>query len=242
MATGLARSVIRDRIGQRTGKVDNTDFDTTADDGINQGFDEMLNRYSWREMCSTTTVSISAAATSATLTASTYDSITGARLRLATGPNTTYPFEIKTLDWINKHFPDRDRSGANTSTPMFGAICINTLELNVATDAAYTLYLTMDLESTFAALDASVNPVPLLNNALVNYGVHWVFESLGMFEESGRALQLYERDFVIAKMKDERRPGLTHRFIPRPLRVGQTSEHSDEANIFSLSQLQSVYS
>ncbi|QDP56804.1 MAG: hypothetical protein Unbinned400contig1000_23 [Prokaryotic dsDNA virus sp.] len=241
VGTGLARSVIRDRIGRRTGKQTGDDFDSTADDGINEGFKEALDRYSWREMCAEKTVSIASAATSGTFTATGYDSILGARLRLTSSPQTTYPFFIKTLEWINRHFPDRDRSGTQSGKPKYGAICVNSVEINIPADDAYTIHLTVDQPLTFDSADTDQNPVPLIDNALVHYGAHWVFESLGMQEESTRSLQLYERALAIAMSKDMRRPAVKHKFMARPLSIDRANDRSDEDNIFSLSDLQTAY-
>lgn len=243
----FTRAQLRTKIGNMTGRAnlparsDDTKFNDVADDGIDAGLKEAIERHLWNEAIDLSeTFTITSGLYQFSTSAKTFDDLIGATIAKTTTPQRTRPFHIKSPQWLNRRYPDRGRSGSNQKEPVFGAIIAGNLELQALSNDAYTITLLSEQPQTLAAAAGSINPIPLLDFALVAYGAFWVFESIGnLIERSDRSLRLFERLFSIARIKDMRQQAEWN-FIERR---GMTGIFHDGLPDFSynLSDLQGLY-
>jgi hypothetical protein len=239
------RDQLRTHIGNLTGRASETSFDDTADVGINQGLSEAVRLHDFKdETLYIDTLSVVSGDYRKAFPTG-VERILHAKYREGSGATATYPLVQRDWEWLELHYPDRDRSSSQTSKPSFFARTVDDaattyVNFNAPFDASYTVTMRTTHFATLGSSASATNPIPAIDAALVHYGAHWIWESVGNKERSDRALSLYLRTLVIAAGYDMKEPGVTNRFEARP-RLRSGSSLDLQRPEYSLSDLQTVY-
>ncbi len=237
------RSTLRARVARRTGRAEVGE----ATDITNEAFDEFLTAiagpsHNFKVMQTTLTLAFTSTEYSNSLPIQT--SITGfesavhqvlsMRCYLTDSSAQSTPFTLRAHSWLQASYPDRRRTGASGAVPRYGAILNGALEIQAPSSGSYTVEMvTSHLPSAFAS-DATSNPIPLIDSALVAWGIAEVYDSIEQFNAADRWRARAMVLLGTAVQGDQREPALVHAADIRGMGEGRGPR-------FNQAQLDSVY-
>ena len=237
------RSALRTRVGIRTNRSNETNFNTLC----NEAFDEFLQlagrRHNFREMFTSGSLTYAADAYSASLPTlsltgfnTTVKDVVFLRVGLTDDSQQDYPLKLRPAFWLDSYYPDRTRTGSISEKPFFAAVCEgSTLQLQAPASDAYTVTMVCTAIPLSIASDSAEIVIPSLEPAMVEYAMHVINHSLKSWEAADRSWQKAWAMFDIAVEADKKDPARV--FIADQINApGGSSGYR-----FSLSDLQTVY-
>jgi len=229
---------LRTRVGNRTRRSSETDFTTIVNDAFTAFLELAAQMHDFDEMRGEVTGVFSSGSVEATLESGSLSGfqtdvhhVFGARVGLTDGSRFSYPIDIKTIEWLNRYFPDRNRSSAISQRPAFCALRGSVLHLQAPTNEAYTITLVV---SHIPNASGTNNPLPSLDEALVSWASYEIYEATEQYDAATRQWDKAQALLNRAILSD-RQPGVIQQAIPR------RSRFFDEGYRFNLSDLQNLY-
>ncbi len=233
------RAELRTRVGRRTGRSADTDFD----DVVNAAFDEFLNlaslQHNFKESLAITQVEISNGDVtfelpSITLTgfSTLVHHVVSITVRKDGGGEFTRPLRMRPYTWLDAAYPDRQRSDAIRMRPFFVSRLGTTMHFQAPVDQAYEVRLTT-AQLPAAIASSGSNPIPTLDFALVAYGVYVVYDSVEAEALANRNLQKSMALLNQATLSDSREPAMIQKAVG--------FEEAVNGYRFNLGDLQGIY-
>ena len=188
------RELVKPNLGGRTDK------DTVINSALEAGLKYAINIHFFRSMINENDVEIVADDTYLTIP-STYFQLLECRLIDGTA---SYNIDIRPKKWITERWPNI--SERSTAKPIYGYIEGGKIYLYPVSNGSYTVRITTCDNPTFSSADATENPIPCLDDALVYYATAHVMKSLQMFELAASWDLEFARAFSAAKTGDMKGP------------------------------------
>ncbi len=171
MATRLSlRTKVKINLGNRTDK------DSVINDGLEEGLKRAMEVYPFKTRQTETDITIVENDTHFHLPTDTLDLI---EARLIDGTS-SYPIAIKDKKWLTDRWANI--AACSTGKPVFGYEENGIVYLYPISNGSYTIRITTRVKPTFNALDATENPIPTLDFALVCFATSYVFMSVQLFD------------------------------------------------------------
>jgi len=164
------RALVISNLGNRTDK------NTVINAALEEGLKHVSRLHFFRSLVSESDIAIVDAETYIDLPATTHQLL---EARLIDG-TASYPLVIKTKKWLVDRFPNI--AEGPIGKPQYGYIEKNDLFLYPISDGSYSVRITVSTNPSFLSLDATENPIPVLDIALVCYATSYVMKSIQMFE------------------------------------------------------------
>ncbi len=237
MSTTFA--TLRTRVSTRTRRGSLTNFTAIVNEAFVEFLEESVRSHTYREQRQQVTVSFASGAYTASLPSGSatgfldaVNQILVVQASRASGDQRVFPLTMKSFEWLDAHFPDRGRSGTVSSNPVFIARLGNTLHLQSPVSDSYTINLTT---SHLPDPDATSNPIPVLDSALVAFASGQVY--LGA-EDHEQSVAQFNRAFSLrqaAEVDESADPAI----VIQSERVALPS--AVPGNRFNLGELQDTY-
>ena len=193
------RAQLRSLVEDTTGRTDKSDLINNA---LQFAIEEMLQRYSWRNLATVQATNdsvLSIGDTSLTLTATTI------RIREARGiDGTTSGWAIRVLmkEKFLREVPNI-ASITGDSKPEIGYQDGQTFHFAPGSDSTYTIRVTGDMLVTMDD-DTDTNPIIMGDHALTCFATAFTFRALEQFESAASWDEQFEKAFIVARRNDTR--------------------------------------
>ncbi len=188
------RNLVISNLGNRTDK--NAVINAALEEGLKQS----ARLHFFRSLVSESDVAIIADSAYIDLPATAYQLL---EVRLINGTS-SYPIVVKTKKWLVDRWANIADHAAGR--PVYGYIENSDLFLYPISDGSYTVRITVTTAPTFSSSDATENPIPVLDMALVCFATAFVMRSIQMFEYAAPWDLEYGKLFTGAKLGDKKGP------------------------------------
>ena len=176
-----------------------TDKETLTNDALDFALLELQNEYLYRVVRTEADLSTSQDDVSEALPSG-FHRLLEVRLIDSTS---SYPIEVRSLKWVLENFPNI--SADSSSKPDWCYEEGGVLYFSCPLDAAYTIRVTYYALSTFVS-DATVNPIPVAESALIFYATSYVYDGLELDKDARKWEKRAQIAALKAKRSDKRRP------------------------------------
>lgn len=164
------RAKVKPLIGGRTDK------DSVINDGLEEGLKRAMDVHPFKTRQVETDKSIAENDTTVDLPDDTLDLI---EVRLIDG-TASWPIFIKEKKWLVERWPNISEVTANK--PVYGYVEGDKIHLYPISNGSYTVRMTTKVKPSFSGVDATENPIPSIEFALICFATAYAFRSVQLFD------------------------------------------------------------